>query len=281
MGIEERYWQMAEKFVAQVHRESGYPVIVCDKGGVIRVATDKSRLGNVHAGAQRIMSGEVDEIMVTAEDEKKNPLVKEGYNCVIQAGQRRVGTFGLAGNAERVRPLARVSSLVMTSWVHELEQKEKIDQTSQRVFSSADAMTEKNRDLAGRTKAIFQEIEESAKQVLESVKVTDHILKTIQDISAMSNILSLNGTIEASRAGEHGRAFAIVAQEMREMSKGTKEAAATIESNMGMINDSIEGLNQTLSAFSGISAQQNEMIGETVDMINEFKDALVRLKKGE
>ena len=228
-----------------------------------------------------IMSGEVDEIMVTAEDELANALVKEGYNCVIQAGQKRIGTFGLAGNAELVRPLARVSSLVMTSWVHELEQKEKIDQTSQKVFSSADIMTEKNRDLADRTKTIFQDIEESAKQVLENVQVTDHILKTIQDISAMSNILSLNGTIEASRAGEHGRAFAIVAQEMREMSKGTKEAAATIEQNMGMINESIEGLNQTLKAFTGISVQQNEMIGETVDMINEFKESLVRLKQGE
>lgn len=270
---------MAEKFVSQVHKESGYPVIVCDEGGVIRVATDHSRIGNTHAGAQKIMSGEVDEILVTAEEELKNPLVKEGYNCVIQAGQERIGTFGLAGNADLVRPLARVSSLVMTSWLHELKQKAKIDETSQKVFSSADVMTAKNKDLASRTKIIFQDIEESARQVLENIKVTDHILKTIQDISAKSNILSLNGTIEASRAGEHGRAFAVVAQEMREMSKGTKEAAATIEKNMEMINGSIEGLNQTLEAFSGVSSQQNEMIGDTVEMINEFKESLLQLKQ--
>ncbi|WP_022664840.1 sugar diacid recognition domain-containing protein [Desulfospira joergensenii] len=280
MGIEDRFWQMAEAFVSQVKQESGYPVIVCDEAGVIRIASDRTRLGDTHAGAQKIMSGEVDEVLVTAEDALENPLVKEGYNCVIQAGQKRVGTFGLAGDVDRVKSLARISSLVMTSWVNELEQKEQIDQTSQRVFSSADVMTDKNRDISERTKTIFQEIEKSAGQVLENVKVTDDILKTIQDISSMSNILSINGTIEASRAGEQGRAFAVVAQEMREMSKATKEAALTIEKNMGIINGSIEDLNQTLEAFSGISVQQNEMIDETIVMINEFKDSLLRLKQG-
>jgi len=205
--------------------------------------------------------------------------MKEGFNCVVRIRDNRFGTFGIAGPLEIVKPLARISSVVMTSWLHELEQKEQIETTSAKVFSGVDQMTEKNRSVSATSRDLFSEIETAAKQAVENLNMTDDILKTIQEISSRSNILSINGTIEASRAGEKGRAFAVVADEMRQMAKGTKEAAATIETNLEKINASMLALNQTLKSFSKISEDQHEMMDDTVAMISSLKTSLEELKK--
>lgn len=280
MTISQQFWTMAEEFLALLHTETGLSVIVCDETGTITCSTDKTRIGTVHAGAQKIMAGETDEVFVTAQEALDNPKVKEGYNCVIRSGDQRFGTFGIAGTLEVVKPLARISSVVMTSWLHALEQQERIDQASERVFAGVDQMVEKNLDVSGRSRSLVREIEGAAAQVVENLHVTDDILKTIQDISSRSNILSINGTIEASRAGEKGRAFAVVAGEMRQMSRGTKEAAATIEENLGKINRAMDALTQTLASFSEVSQEQHTMMDETIDLVTSLKGAMEKLRKG-
>jgi hypothetical protein len=279
MTVSGKFWQLAEQFVAKVHDESRCPVIVCDDQGCITCSSDRVRIGHHHAGAKRIMSGEVDEVFVTAREALDNDLIKEGYNCVIQADNKRIGTFGIAGTLEIVKPLARISAMVMTSWIHELEQSELIEETSGKVFSSVDDLTIRNRDVAGKVKAIFQNMEQAAGKATKNVKLTDDILKSIQDISSKSAILSLNGTIEAARAGESGRAFAVVADEMRQMSKSTKEAATTIEENLKMVTQSIVNLNKTVTTFSGISTEQFAIMDETIDRITLLKETMQELNK--
>lgn len=279
MTVSGKFWQLAEQFVAKVHDESRCPVIVCDDQGTITCSSDRVRIGHLHAGAKRIMSGEVDEVFVTAREALDNDLIKEGYNCVIQADDKRIGTFGIAGTLEIVKPLARISAMVMTSWIHQLEQSELIEETSGKVFSSVDDLTLRNRDVAGKVKAIFQDMEQAAGKATKDVKLTDDILKSIQDISSKSAILSLNGTIEAARAGESGRAFAVVADEMRQMSKSTKEAATMIEENLKMVTQSIMDLNKTVTTFSGISTEQFAIMDETIDRITLLKETMQELNK--
>lgn len=281
MNISEKFWKMAEEFVHLLHRETGHSVIVCNEKGIITCSTDRSRIGDLHTGAQKIMGGEVDAVFVTADEAKANPKIKEGYNTVIvSADRQRIGTFGIGGTLEIVKPLARVSSVVMTSWLNELEQKEQIDVTSTRVFGGVDQMMEKSGQISSRSRELFTNLETAAAHVVENLHVTDDILKTIQDISSRSNILSINGTIEASRAGEKGRAFAVVAGEMREMSKGTKEAAATIEANLQKINESMLALNQTLESFSQVSEDQRAVMDDTIEMISSLRTAMEALRKG-
>lgn len=143
MKISQMFWKMAEDFVTLVHTETGNSVIVCDDQGEIRCSTDKSRIGIIHAGAKKIMSGDTDEVFVTAEEAQADPKIKEGFNCVVRLGDKRFGTFGIAGTLNVVKPLARISSVVMTSWLHELAQKQQLEKTSAKVFSDVDQMMEK------------------------------------------------------------------------------------------------------------------------------------------
>ena len=125
-----------------------------------------------------------------------------------------------------------------------------------------DMMTIKNETVS--LEAVISELADSSNQIGE-------ILSVINDIANQTNLLALNAAIEAARAGEAGRGFAVVADEVRKLAERTQHATGKIESIIGSLQQksNLASVEMTKSVESVQAGVDN--IGET----NEgFKSAV-------
>ena len=148
--------------------------------------------------------------------------------------------------------------------------------------SNADQMRDmasEGSDLVYQVVEAIQGVESQSEQLKESMSGLDRqtsdigaIMQVIEDIADQTNLLALNAAIEAARAGEAGRGFAVVADEVRKLAEKTMEATKQVDKAINNIQ---------VGARQNVSATENAVVSiqQSAELASKAGEAMQHIRK--
>ncbi|WP_284139133.1 MULTISPECIES: methyl-accepting chemotaxis protein [unclassified Virgibacillus] len=175
-----------------------------------------------------------------------------------------IGGVGIGSSIEHAQRLSDISSNLSTV----------MEDVTKTIIEMSQSITE----LAENMTIVSNQAEE----VTTSAGTIEEVSNVVKEIADQSNLLGLNAAIESARAGEHGRGFSIVADEIRKMAVNSKQQVTEIQAITKKIKSDISDLNKHTREVNTESDSQSaaiEQLSATMEEINANVHTLASLAK--
>ena len=123
----------------------------------------------------------------------------------------------------------------------------------------------------------FSSIAQSVNTDLDIFEEFSNIVDTIKSVSKRTNILSLNAAIEAAKAGEFGKGFAIVATEVKYLADNSGQEAVKILPHLDKMRESINKITKGINNISKEIDKTNQLSNNAAKALNEVMSATKQL----
>lgn len=155
--------------------------------------------------------------------------------------------------------------------------KEEIKDAGDALLRTTQKITEMTEQVQNSAQ-LENEMARRIEQISTDTKQVKEVLEIISDIADQTNLLALNAAIEAARAGEHGRGFAVVADEVRKLAERTQKSLVDIQSTINVIVQAIieasEEMNRNSKSMHSLGTISNEAEEEIVKVAQTMSKAM-------
>ncbi|WP_088329940.1 methyl-accepting chemotaxis protein [Lacimicrobium sp. SS2-24] len=246
--LEARYCQSQHQIYAPEHQDSALAYESVLKDGIIEAMTSRLARG----------TAVIDEAVVATR--------KHSEETVSNSEQSRASLDQIAAAMEQMRTT--------------------VDEISRNASESSDAckaVKEQTQDANKFTNQSSERITQLVDMVEQSQEATDTLVKNadtvakvteqIDGIAEQTNLLALNAAIEAARAGDTGRGFSVVADEVRTLSQRTQNAVDEVQKSMGSMSQAVKSWQQQME-------RQGELVKECGQLSNQLREEISQVREG-
>ena len=156
--------------------------------------------------------------------------------------------------------------------------KEKMNELHKASLEASKELAEVAAMMQNINEKIF-EISNQTSNVMQQSEDIKNVVSVIQEIADQTNLLALNAAIEAARAGEHGRGFAVVADEVRKLAEKTQKSLSEIDANINILTQSISTIGEAIIKQTEDISTATQKIEEVNSKTQNMENAVNEVDK--